>query len=276
MTKKTEFRIEQLVLGKGSFSVVKLALGPSQNLAAAKLVDLWKNKDVFEREVSALARLSHPNIVQCLHTQTFADGQGCIFLEYIPHPTLLSQISQTGPLSTTLALHLFFQLVDAVDHMHKNNVAHLDLKSENLSVDLTNKTVKVFDFGLSQTVTPQSPLSDNFVGSPMYMAPEVLMREKYNPFSADIWSLGIVLFEMMTGRTPFSTFVSMDELLDFVCFETSVPLPSDSIPPEVRVLLQKMLDFSPLSRITISSVRNFINQQLNHLLVTECSAVQCS
>jgi len=274
---KTEYFLGHEILGKGSFSVVKVAWQvPCQKRVAAKVVDLWKNKDVFDREVNALARLCHPNIVQFLDSQLFADGTGAIFLEYLPHPTLLTYLNQNGALSTRLAFHVFSQLVDALDHMHKNNVAHLDLKTENLAFDPVTKIVKMFDFGLSQLVDPRLPISDNFVGSPMYMSPEILMRERYNPLSADVWSLGIVLYELLTGRTPFANFVCMDELLDFVCFESAIPIP-ESLPQEVRELLRTMLNFNPVSRISVSSVRNFINQHLTTFMSTtvEHSAVQC-
>jgi len=261
LTDIDDFAVSETVLGKGSFSVVKSAVHvPSQTALAAKIIDLTKHKDVFIQETSALSRLNHQHIVKCFHTQITQDGKGVIFLERIGYPSLQSYLAQHRNLQMHLAMHLFAQMVDAVDHMHKNGVAHSDLKPENIAYDTDTKTVKVFDFGLSQLVYPGS-LSSNFVGSPLYMAPEVLLREKYSAFSSDVWSLAIVLIEMLTGRTPFSSFVCMDELLDFVSFETSVPLP-DVIPADVRELLRKMLDFNPATRISVSGVKDLLRQFL--------------
>jgi len=251
------FQVTQEVLGKGSFSVVKAAFNVvTQERAAAKIIDLMKNKDVFTQEVNALTRINHTHIVKLLHTQTNAEGKGVIFLEHISWPSLQSYLQQYRTLPLDIALQVFAQLVDALDHLHKNNVSHSDLKPENLAYDSSSRTVKLFDFGLSQTPDP-SELSTSFVGSPLYMAPEVLLRESYNPFAADVWSLGVVLIEMLTGHTPFSSFRCMDELLDFVSFETCVPVP-ESIPSDIRGLILKMLDFNPSTRLTISSVREFM------------------
>lgn len=274
---KTEYFMGHEILGKGSFSVVKMAWQtPCQKRVAAKVVDLWKNKDVFEREVNALARLSHSNIVQYLDSQLFADGTGAIFLEYLPFPTLQNHLNQNGALSLEFALRVFSQLVDAMEHMHGNNVAHMDMKTENLSYDPATHNVKLFDFGLSQLVDPRLPVSENFVGSPMYMAPEVLMRDRFNPLVADVWSLGVVLYELLTGRTPFANFVCMDELLDYVCFESSIPMPP-SLPPPLAELLRSMLHFNPAQRISISSVKTYLNQHFpfRQSESTEHSAVQC-
>jgi len=252
---KNEFLIEDAVLGKGSYSVVKMALpGPSSKHLAAKIIDLYRHKDIFEREVKALTRLNHPNIVQCIHSQQYNDGRGVIFLEYLPHPTLFSYVQEEGPLCEPLALHVLDQLVDALVHMHQKGIAHLDVKSENVSYDEVTSFVKVFDFGLSITVNPYLPMIDNYTGSPLYMAPEVLMRERYDPFLADLWSLGIVFYEMLVGDNPFAHCFCVDELLDFVAFEDHVAIPT-TISTGVAELLNKLLSFVPSSRPVLHQLK---------------------
>jgi len=254
-----EFSINTEVLGKGSFSVVKSAIHvPSQQLVAAKMLELNKNADVYNQETSALRRLSHEHVVKYIHSQTTNDGKGIIFLERLTHSTLQIYLAQNRSLPVHLGMKLFVQLVDAVEHMHKCLVSHSDLKPENISYDPIKNNVKIFDFGLSQTLPPDT-YSSSFVGSPLYMAPEVLFREKYNPYAADVWSLAILFIEMLTGKPPFATFVCLDELLDFVSFATHVPL-DESIPADIRELLRKMLDFNPTTRLTIGSVKYVIQQ----------------
>jgi len=261
MEREGPYVVSSEILGKGSFSVVKSAINTAtQTRVAAKVIDLLKNKDIYTQEVNALSRLNHQHIVKLLHSQINEEGKGVIYLERITYPSLQSYIQQYRTLPLQTALHLFAQMVDAIDHMHKNYVAHSDLKPENIAYDPQSQFAKIFDFGLSQATEPKS-LSTSFVGSPLYMAPEVLLREKYNPFAADVWSLAMVLIEMISGKTPFSTFMCIDELLDFVSFETNVPLP-DSIPADLRELLRKMLDFNPTTRLTISSVRDFMKRFL--------------
>jgi len=252
------YKLTQEILGKGSFSVVKSAINMrTQERVAAKIIDLMKNKDIFAQEVNALSRLNHDLIVKLLHSRVNEDGKGVIFLEYISWPSLQTFLSQRRTPPLDVVLQVFAQLVEVLDHMHKHNVAHSDLKPENIAFDPRTNSLKLFDFGLSQTLPPNTR-SSSFVGSPLYMAPEVLLREEYNPFAADVWSLAIVLIELLTGKTPFSSFSCMDELLDFVSFETFVPIP-ESIPADLRELLRKMLDFNPTTRLSIGSVKDFIN-----------------
>jgi len=254
-----EYSVSTEVLGKGSFSVVKSAVHiPSQQFVAAKVLDLAKNADVYTQETTALRRLIHQHIVKYLHSHTTTDGKGFIFLERLSHQTLQAYLAQKRALPVHFAIQLFAQLADAVEHMHKHLVSHSDLKPENISYDPIKNTIKIFDFGLSQTLAPGT-LSSNFVGSPLYMAPEVLFREKYNPYAADVWSLAMLFIEMLTGKPPFSSFVCLDELLDFVSFASHVPL-DESIPADIRELLRKMLDFNPTIRLTISSVKYIIQQ----------------
>lgn len=261
MEEQDGYAVSDTVLGKGSFSVVKSAVHlPTQIPVAAKVIDLAKHKDIYTQETTALSRLNHPLIVKCLHKQLTEDGKGIIYLEHLGAPSLQYHLAQQRYLPLHITLPIFAQIVDAVAHMHTNGVAHSDLKSENIAYDPNSKTIKIFDFGLSQVLLPNS-LSTNFVGSPLYMAPEVLLREKYNPFAADVWSLAIILVEMLTGRTPFSSFACMDELLDFVSFESSIPLP-DSIPADVRELLRKMLDFNSLTRLSIGGVKDLLRNFL--------------
>ena len=147
-----------------------------------------------------LCRFSHKNILY-LKEDFKIDGTYYLVYEYCQNGDLFEVISEKGVLSLSESKNYFSQLVCAVQHMHSHNICHRDISLENILIT-SNGSCKLSDFGLATS----SLSCTSKVGKDMYMAPEVYYASSsspYNPFTSDIWSLGIVLFIMITGAPPF-------------------------------------------------------------------------
>lgn len=148
--------------------------------------------------------LDHPNIISVYSVFEFGPFV-CIFMDHCSHGDLLQRIQERGKLSESKSKLFFGQLVSAVSYMHAHNFCHRDIKCEN--VLLSSPThVKLSDFTFSKKCpneTTIEQLSSTFCGSMAYAAPEILKGILYDPKRVDIWSLGCVLFIMLTGTMPF-------------------------------------------------------------------------
>lgn len=163
----------------------------------------------FQREIEVLTRLPHPGIVT-VHGVEFANDVPMLVMEWVDGRTLVewAEGCSTGRSGLQRKLETFLQVCDAVQFAHQNGVIHRDLKPRNILVDGSDRC-RVLDFGLARSLQG-SPLSDptrteGFVGTPAYSAPE-RFQEGATPLDvrSDVYSLGIVLFEMLTGRLPFA------------------------------------------------------------------------
>lgn len=251
-----DYKISNKVLGKGTYSQVRLALNPiTGSYAAAKCVDLRTHDNEFENEALNLSLTSHPNIVK-LHYSTKRNRRtvGVLFLEYLPYSSLFQHISKVKSLSENEALHILKQLVNGVAHLHDKKLSHMDLKPENIAYDESSGRVVIFDLGLSLQVDPSKPtVAQGLIGSPLYMAPEVLKHQNYDPRQNDIWGLGVMLYEMITGNPPFFQCETMQDLVFHVEAEDLVVPEGISIP--TRKLITKMLSFNPQERLNIYQVK---------------------
>jgi len=248
-------QITDEVLGIGSYSSVRLAKNNATNeLVAAKILNGERHKREFDQEVQALHSLQHKNIVRLVGAFCDANSRECtLYLEYLPFPTLLDLIQRNGCFPEDDALFVMAELTEAIAFMHQRSIAHMDIKPDNVAFDEASKRLIVFDFGLSMHVDHANPSSSVFVGSPMYMSPQILMRELYNPFCAEVWSLGVTFYEILIGSSPFVSCTSIDELCEIMYFEDCIPIPPH-IPSYLKHILDKMLVWEPPNRIKIDQL----------------------
>jgi beta-lactam-binding protein with PASTA domain/predicted Ser/Thr protein kinase len=159
----------------------------------------------FRREAQSAASLSHPNIVNLYDMGITEDGQHYIVMEYVDGPTLKEVIRDRGPLPVKEALDITMQICDALEHAHDHGIIHRDIKPHNILLTKTGQ-VKVTDFGIARASTTNTIThhqGDSVLGSVHYFSPEQA-RGAATDVKSDIYSLGVVMYEMLTRQLPFS------------------------------------------------------------------------
>ena len=205
----------------------------------------------FRRESLAAASISHPNIVSIYDVgmETVADEDVYyIVMEYIDGKTLKELIKEEGMLSQNQALNYLIQIAEALKIAHNKNIIHRDIKSQNIMVTRDNR-VKVTDFGIARMAGNATVTVTNAVmGSVHYFSPEQARGQKVDARS-DIYSMGIVLFEMLTGEVPFDSENPITVALMHV--QNEIPMPSERNPrvsPEVDRVFRHMTEKKPSDR----------------------------
>eukprot|EP00760_Papus_ankaliazontas_P019466 PhM_4_TR18027/c12_g1_i1/m.93082 len=203
------------LLGRGTYGDVRRAVSQTtgneyacKTIARDLLTRHESGRRQVHREISILKLTEHKNIVQ-LHDVLITNNNIYVLMELVRGGSLLSEIEKVGALTEGRARAVFFQVANAVNYLHTQGIAHRDIKPEN--VLLTSEgVVKLTDFGLSniQEVdqdgnVPTRLRLRSLCGTPNYVAPEVLRREGYNGFASDVWSCGVLLYVLLTGRLPF-------------------------------------------------------------------------
>ncbi len=230
-------------LGSGGMADIFLARDPVlERLVAIKRLRRDFSEDAafqqrFKLEAKAAANLSHPNIVT-IYDFGFDDGMPIIVMEYIPGVDLKSIIQKQGRLDISLAIQLMIQACAGVGYAHRAGLIHCDIKPQNMLVTPDN-ILKVTDFGIARALAGIHPdeKHDTVWGSPYYLSPEQAAGLAPSPAS-DVYSLGVVLFEMLTGRLPFIA-SSADELMEK--HKTESPPPAQTINPDIPELLEQIL-----------------------------------
>jgi serine/threonine-protein kinase len=162
----------------------------------------------FQREAQAAARLKHPNAVFVIDFGVTNDGLVYLVMELLHGESLRTLIKQEGPLAPTVAAEILKQVCGALDEAHRHQIVHRDLKPDNIMVKtgINGLSVKVLDFGIAKLrdlAASDLTLTDSVMGSPRYMSPEQCLGEEIDGRS-DIYSLGVVLYEMLAGVVPFN------------------------------------------------------------------------
>ena len=156
----------------------------------------------FKNESKAIAVLSHPNIVKVFDV-SFGDRLQYIVMEYVDGITLKEYIEQQGVINWKEAVHFMGQILAALQHAHDKGIVHRDVKPQNIMI-ATDGTIKVTDFGIARFArSDHKTMTDKAIGSVYYISPEQA-RSEVTDEKADIYSMGVTLFEMLTGRVPFN------------------------------------------------------------------------
>ena len=203
--------------------------------------------DKFHREAQAAARLSHANIVNIFDVGVEGNDH-YIVMEYVPGSTLKDLIKQQGHLPVAQALRVAEDIARALAHAHDNNLVHCDIKPHNILM-MPDGSAKVADFGIARAVTESTmTYTGNIVGSVHYFSPEQAKGTMITPKS-DVYALGVVLYEMLTGVLPFTgetpVSIAVQHLQD-------TPRPvrelEPSIPPVVEAIVSRTMSKAPDAR----------------------------
>ena len=252
------------VIGKGKFGVVNLGIHKKtgQQVAIKILnkenIKSTEDKELVQIEIGILKLCHHPNIVRLLDHLENTDYI-YIVTEYIEGGTLGQYFKKKKfNFSERQAMNIMSQLASGVKYLHQYGIVHRDLKPDNIMITQQNDNgvIKIMDFGLSKIVSPHEKMIEGY-GTLSYVAPEVLLRTPYNK-EVDIWSMGVILFYMLSGRLPFRG-SKEQEVAEKIVYEQ---LEFDEDDWETRT--QKVQDLISCCLEKKAEDRIKINQFINH------------
>lgn len=194
----------------------------------------------FHNEARIQASLHHHNIATLYDFLEFK-GQPCIVMEYVDGETLTERIARFGSLPAEEALYIFQTVTEAIRYIHGQGVLHRDIKSNNIKISSTGE-VKLLDFGIAKSGdTPSMTRTGDVIGTLEYLSPEQVKAGAADARS-DIWALGTLLYEMMTGQLPFKS-PNIGDLCDKICKAqyASVSSLNPSVPHEVEAIISRCL-----------------------------------
>ncbi|OHT13666.1 CAMK family protein kinase [Tritrichomonas foetus] len=243
-------------IGKGGTAEIFLADSKKFNCTfVAKVIEIpdknstmiWK---MINAEITSLSVLNHSNIIKC-YDNFQIEKQYVIIMEYCPNGTLSNFIPSDVGLDFQVFRPLAYQIVDALAFCHSKSIAHRDIKLSNIFID-SYRRMKLADFGLSVHAI-QCAKGTHFCGSLVYTAPEILKLKANSPFKADVWSLGVMYFVMLTGQSPWAG-KNTDEIKEKIMKgELNI---TKQLPERALLLINKMVVVDPDQRISIDQVKS--------------------
>lgn len=245
------YNITNKLLGRGSYSKVYLALKDNIKYAI-KIVTLDGLTDSVKLkimdEANILKTLNHDNIIKLYdihHTET----EMYIIMEYCE--TTLENL-MNNKLKEKDIKSLILQLVNGLYYLQQKNIIHRDIKPANIL--LKNNIIKICDFGFAKMYEDNIML-ESVCGSPLYMAPEILLKKKYT-YTSDLWSLGIILYQMIYNKHPYNNPKSIFELINRINYNKIHFDEIENISKECIELVRELLNLTPTHRITWNELKN--------------------
>ncbi|CAM9581858.1 unnamed protein product, partial [Scytosiphon promiscuus] len=263
------------VIGEGAFGTVHMGLNlDTGELMAVKSISLDqgdmtpRDAKAFENEIAILRDNKHENIVRSFGSSTKGQ-QICIFLEYMPGGSVRHLLDRFGALEETMTLLYAKQLLRGLSFLHRNGVAHRDIKCANCLVDQRG-AIKLADFGMSKRIVGLSGTSGNpgvqsVKGTPFWMAPEVLQVQDLRDgwMKADVWSLGATILEMASGSPPWGTIGPLAAMFKISCTRDLPAIPEE-VSAAAKDLIRQCFSRDP-------SLRPSVDDLLRHPTIVEVS-----
>ena len=247
-------------LGAGGFGIVYRAHDPLMRrdvaikLPRTSLMSAPSDRSRFEREMSALSRLNHPNIVTAYHAEQ-VDGYFCLISEYLDGGNLEDWLAGRSNRPTTDAsVAIVLQLCDALNHAHDLGIVHCDIKPSNIMIGNRgdkDPLIKLTDFGLARVLKDGSAATSTglAIGTLQYMSPEQITRSSNVEVTTDIYSLGIVLYWLLTDELPFESENEIELVSQIIERQpAALHLSHFKVPPNLAAILSKCLMKRPVDR----------------------------
>ncbi len=217
--------------------------------AYAKYVLHCIPSDSLCSEISALKKIAHENIVKLLDYGQ-DENTAYLALEYVPYPSLEELLGTEGPFSEMQCKSIIKQVILALRSVHALGIVHHDIKPANILL-MRNGTVKLIDWGLSFTHDKSKGLSKIFSGTPLCSPTEVLEGEPYDPFSAEMWTVGVLSYMLIVGGYPFEAeelpeLITLQKKGEIIYFDDIVD-PSDAF----KDFVERLLEQKPEDRLTL-------------------------
>ncbi len=222
------------LIGEGGMSEVYLVQDNLDRQFAMKVLSANLSRDPsfkerFKQEAKIMANLHHPHIVQ-LHSFFDQDDLYCLVMEYVEGGSLKDLIKQKGPIPEERALRIFHQIAEALAYAHDKGVIHRDIKPSNILIG-KDDTVKVMDFGIARmTEGPGLTRTGTQMGTLVYMSPEQIRDSKHVDSKTDVYSLGVTLYEMLTGKAPYDETTDSDYDIRVSIVNKDLPDPTTIYP----------------------------------------------
>lgn len=264
-------RYEQIAqIGKGSFGVVyKCRLKQTGQFVAVKQISTYGKSSselaALNSEISLLKEINHPNTIRFF--ESFEEDGSVVIVTELAQSDLHSIFASDGPLNIETIQKVCFQLLNVLTYLHSRRIAHRDIKSQNVLI--SQGVCKLCDFGFARQMSQQTLALQSIKGTPLYLAPEIAKGKKYNTIS-DMWAFGVMIFELATGRTPFTAtdFLTLMSILQ----DDSNKVPYDKYPifarePLFKSFCECMLQRNPDKRWASK-------QMLDHPFLNEGSAIR--
>ena len=241
-------------LGQGAYAIVRLGLHkPSNTKVAIKTYDKVRLQDPrrrrnVHREIQLMQQIHHTHCVR-LREAINSPNHIHIIMEHVPGNSLRSYVKRKTlrKVDEPEARRLFEQVVQGIQYCHSLNIAHRDVKMENILLD-ENSNIKIIDFGFA---TCNAGKTKAFCGTPSYMAPEIVERMDHFAPPADIWAMGILLYALLTGTFPFKGLSNKDLYRNISIGMFDFP---EEMPAQAKNLIGKMLSVNPAHRPTCGEI----------------------
>ena len=251
---ENDIHINNKPIGYGSFSVLYKGFNfKLSTYVAVKQINKIPNKKYLNNEIKVMKNLNHPNVLKLF--EVYSDYDKVYLVVDLCDSDLKKYIDSRINIYDQ---KYFGEIIEGIGYMYKKNIIHRDIKPQNILIK--DNVIKICDFGMSKTYE-NFDLMSTFCGSPLYMAPEIIKEKKYNNLS-DIWSLGVVLFELVTKEHPYM-FLEKDNLWQKVKNDDLKINFSKIQQDHYRVIISSMLVEEPMFRCNYNEINDLKINEFN-------------